>query len=136
MEAEYGATPSGRIAFDHSLFGNAGGGEDLVSGSQVVSRLRADLFATQVAFSTMPTKTTSQPTSGADVKAESTKTIGIRALGAAMVLTLLGELVLGMANLLASTPRLGIRLEGRSSLSLAHDADGPGPCPSLFSQFG
>ena len=102
MEAEYGATPSGRIAFDHSLFGNAGGGEDLVSGSQVVSRLRA--------FSTMPTKTTSQPTSGADVKAESTKTIGIRALGAAMVLTLLGELVLGMANLLASTPRLGIRL--------------------------
>lgn len=89
---------SGRIASDHSLSGDAGAGKDLLSGSQVAARLRADLLATQVVLSTMPTKTTSQPTPGAAVKAESTKTIGIRTLGATMVLTLLGELVLGMAN--------------------------------------
>lgn len=69
-----------------------------MSGGQVASRLRADLFATQVALSTMPTKTTSQPTPNPGVTAESTKTTGIRTLGIAIVLTLLGELVLGMVN--------------------------------------
>lgn len=67
-------------------------------GSRVASRLRVDLFATQVALSTMTTETTSQPPSNASHKAEVAKAIGIRTLGAAMVLTLLGELVLGMAN--------------------------------------
>lgn len=46
----------------------------------------------------MTTQTTSQPTSNAAVKAESVKITGIRTLGVAMVLTLLAELVLGMAN--------------------------------------
>lgn len=64
----------------------------------MASRWRTDLFATEVALLTMPTKTTSQPTPSPAVTAGSTKTTGIRTLGVAMVLTLLGELVLGMAN--------------------------------------
>jgi hypothetical protein len=60
--------------------------------------VRTDLFATEVALLTMPTKTTSQPTPSPAVTAGSTKTTGIRTLGVAMVLTILGELVLGMAN--------------------------------------
>jgi hypothetical protein len=71
---------------------------DFLSGSQVASRWRTDLFVTEVALLTMPAKTTSHLTPGPAVTAGSTKTTGIRTLGAAMVLTLLGELVLGMAN--------------------------------------
>jgi hypothetical protein len=71
---------------------------DFLSGSQVASRGRTDLFVTEVALLTMPAKTTSYLTPSPAVTAGSTKTTGIRTLGAAMVLTLLGELVLGMAN--------------------------------------
>jgi hypothetical protein len=46
----------------------------------------------------MPTEITSKPTPSVVATPELAKTTGIRTLGAAMVLTLLGELVLGMAN--------------------------------------
>lgn len=90
--------PEAVIGFDHNTSGDTGAGGGLVERQPDGVRLRMNLFATEVALSTMPTKTTSQPTPDPTGKVGSTKTTGIRALGAAMVLTLLGELVLGMAN--------------------------------------